>query len=440
MIRFKCRCGYDLETPTDLAGLEIQCPRCGLLNDVPLLSDVHTLARDGTYTVQETTAPPAPPAADDLMYIYAKRWIDEEGNEIDLRNTADEMEHIGVFDSVAEIKKRSRPRYDPVTGELITEIPVAADKNPRINPADIPFAKAVVEYGRPDTNLARGPRHVIHELIQPINVVSMAAVMLIHVILGVIFVFSLLKLFILSLGGLILTAFVMGHYGNVVDEIGVEDRDDLPRLLRDARWHEDIWWPFVAVFGTLMLCFLPALVCAKLPVEPAVSAGLFTMMSFLGAYLIPAVLLTLVTSGHLSNMRPDRILKVVHTSGTSYFFAVVLFVAAYVPYLWGALGILIEDVQLSGMNQFYLPFVKFKLVINLPRWITSYYTTLPLLALGIFLMHAFCYQVGMLYRAYHGKFPWVGRYHVSDPKPPVPRRKPQYLTPPGAPKTQPQER
>ena len=49
MITFPCKCGYSFEVPQDMAGGLIQCPTCGLLADVPLLSDLPTLNQDGTF-------------------------------------------------------------------------------------------------------------------------------------------------------------------------------------------------------------------------------------------------------------------------------------------------------------------------------------------------------------------------------------------------------
>jgi hypothetical protein len=36
----------------------------------------------------------------------------------------------------------------------------------------------------------------------------------------------------------------------------------------------------------------------------------------------------------------------------------------------------------------------------------------PLLVGGIYLMHAFCWYLGLAYRKYHEKFPWVFQRHI----------------------------
>ena len=86
MIRFACLCGHRFEVHDDLAGASIQCPKCGLLTDVPTLSDLESFTDEGTYRIDADR-----PITDDvqrladLEVIYAKTKQDAAGNEIDLR-------------------------------------------------------------------------------------------------------------------------------------------------------------------------------------------------------------------------------------------------------------------------------------------------------------------------------------------------------------------
>ena len=48
MIKFPCKCGFEFDVPEEMAGQPLQCPRCMLLNEVPLLSDLNELEGDGT--------------------------------------------------------------------------------------------------------------------------------------------------------------------------------------------------------------------------------------------------------------------------------------------------------------------------------------------------------------------------------------------------------
>ena len=38
------------------------------------------------------------------------------------------------------------------------------------------------------------------------------------------------------------------------------------------------------------------------------------------------------------------------------------------------------------------------------------------LILAVYLMHLFCWRVGLLYRAHHEDFPWAFQYHVRTPR------------------------
>ncbi len=50
MIHFPCiSCSEPLAVPADLAGGDIQCPVCGTLCSIPLVSDLPNLNRDGTH-------------------------------------------------------------------------------------------------------------------------------------------------------------------------------------------------------------------------------------------------------------------------------------------------------------------------------------------------------------------------------------------------------
>src|SRR5438876_6205855 len=52
MIKFPCKCGFVFEVDEKMAGEPLQCPRCMLLNEVPLLSDLKELEEDGTIRLE----------------------------------------------------------------------------------------------------------------------------------------------------------------------------------------------------------------------------------------------------------------------------------------------------------------------------------------------------------------------------------------------------
>ena len=59
----------------------------------------------------------------------------------------------------------------------------------------------------------------------------------------------------IALGAVFLSA---AHFANVIEETGPEDRDELPRFLRDLNFAEDIWLPFCACAGGDLLFFARA--------------------------------------------------------------------------------------------------------------------------------------------------------------------------------------
>src|SRR3954454_9986290 len=52
MIKFPCKCGFEFEVAEEMGGQPLQCPRCMLLNEVPLLSDLNDMEQDGTIRLE----------------------------------------------------------------------------------------------------------------------------------------------------------------------------------------------------------------------------------------------------------------------------------------------------------------------------------------------------------------------------------------------------
>src|SRR5688572_6428414 len=117
---------------------------------------------------------------------------------------------------------------------------------------------------------------------------------------------------------------ILAHYGNVIDDTGRNEQDDLPRPLRDLSFYDDMWSPFVQMAGALMIAYLiPILTLLAF----ADRAGLPLWLAWLGGWLLgsivaPALLLTTNLSGSTLNLRPDRLLGVmrrcgIHTIGSA---------------------------------------------------------------------------------------------------------------------------
>jgi hypothetical protein len=426
MIRFSCKCGHPFELPDDAAGGDVQCPDCGLLVGVPFMSDKARLAEDGTYALDPPPIPLEEDRLSSLAYVYAKAKIDAEGNEIDLRNDPNDPIDASEFRRAEEAVHANKPRYDPETGELITAIPVAGEgEEKRIDPATVPFAKPVITYAARDTLRTKSAGHVLMDLFQPINCVVMFFVFGIHVVIAFFIIMVAVGFWLVAFLGFMVVLALLAHYGNVIDEIGTEGRDELPRPLRDLRFIEDIWTPLLGVGGGLLLCYAPAAIAlVKIKSDAAaLAAGL--PLALAGTFALPAVVLTLITSGTFSNLRPDRVLGVIRACGGRYFVVALLFIVSIVPYLWAMIGIEIDGLRLANNPP------------DIPNWVSHPLLITPLLVVAMFLMHLFCWHVGLLYRAHHEDFPWVGRFHVRDIEAPVLRKRPRYLQPLGRSPVQP---
>src|SRR5215469_4115175 len=94
-IEFPCRCGHVFQVDEDQAGLDIQCPSCGLLNAVPTHDDLNALGADGTYKVESGPEVPNPELAAELAYFYQRGPLDSEGNEKNLKLTNADIHAIG---------------------------------------------------------------------------------------------------------------------------------------------------------------------------------------------------------------------------------------------------------------------------------------------------------------------------------------------------------
>jgi hypothetical protein len=200
---------------------------------------------------------------------------------------------------------------------------------------------------------------------------------------------------------------LIAHYGNVIEEIGPYERDELPRPMRDVGWHEDLWSPFCNVFGSLFICYGPMVllpgILHRFHVHEPVGLILALICAVLGTFLFPAIVLTMQCSGTVLNLRPDRIIKVIATCGTDYVIALATWMVATPIYIWGTLG-----TGLAVADIFH--------PLGLPSWFIHWAFTISALGVGIFLMHYFCMCVGLLYRGHYSQFPWVFQHHERTKK------------------------
>jgi hypothetical protein len=430
MIRFACTCGERLEVPQDQAGNSIQCPACGFLVDVPTLSELKTFTEEGTYHVDTTPAPPTDSGRlEELGLIYSRDKFDEEGNEIDLRtipagnNTLSEediVEDTGELDlKPREDEIIARPKYDPETGELIRPLDIQPDAERDTPPSAIPVAKAALNYAGGDMAKRISPLKVAAELLMPTNVAVMFFIFIAHAFVAAIYIAAWI-LFFLWPAIMIVCGLIIAHYGNVIDDTARNEQDTLPRPLRDMDTYDDMWSPFLAMAGGFMMSVgLPVLFCMSfakktgLPTLPLIALG-----AFAGSLVAPAILLTTNTSGSFNNLRPDRVLGVIARCGVHYFIVVGLFLVTWPIYLYSvfAFCMVAIDTFLGSASNIERELSNMGMPDVLAAATVSWIFVVPTLLVGIYLMHYFCWYLGVLYKAHHTEFPWVLQRHIRDPR------------------------
>lgn len=397
MIKFACRCSHVFVVEDDQAGASLQCPTCGLLVDVPTLSDLPNLSPDGTYTLSEVDERHEPNRLNTLYRSFTRETVDPTtGEEFDLRLSPDEIDSAGTAEPMRlkDEPQSTRPKYDPVTGELVRPLDIVGGDD-RPNAAAIPMAAPAVNYATVHTAPIPSFWTIAIELLMPANVTVMFFLSLAY--LAGQFAFATIILFVLNIP---IAALLLSHYGNVIEDTGPELKDELPRPLRYLALGDDIWKPFMRMLGAVLICYGPAVVTLQrgLPWEMAV------VVAMVGSLFLPAVMLTMTTSGSIQNLRPDRVVGVIGILGARYFAAVGLWVTALVLHLWTWLGVLVltEYVKMGMVG---------------PGWskLNHPLAVYPLIAIAIYLMHFYCWYMGILYRRHQQDFPWVLQRHIPDP-------------------------
>jgi hypothetical protein len=406
MIDFSCRCGHAFSVPDDRAGGEIQCPACGRLNDIPKLSDLAHLAADGTFELG--AVPQTPSLLPDVERVFGRQKLEADGSEIDLRHPAysDQAPSPQPQESPDDSPRPAAPRYDPETGEIIR--PLDLIPAPELD-RSIPVANRVLAYAvlRAEDRISWGKPLI--ELFSPVNmlvlffvliaqIMAMAVTVPLYAVLtsATVVIWPVLFLVLLVCGGGILA-----HLSVVIEEIGTDGRNELPRFLRNMSLSDDLWGPFVYFATAIGLCFGPILVAAALPLKENVQWSLMAGLAVLGGILFPATLLTSVTSGTTANLRPDRILRLMGVIGARYIILILAFALAAGLYLAGIAAVSgsalhwLEMTHNSGIFQ------------GIVAW--------PLLIGGIYFIHYFCWVLGLEYRRHHSEYPWVMQFHVRAP-------------------------
>ncbi len=439
MIAFPCHCGLRFEVDDDQAGGLIQCPRCSRLNDIPTLDDLSHLEADGTLKFEEDR--PLDPSQRiesqteaerlaELQKIFTRQMrVEEPGREIDLRQTFDDVRRAGVESdeiALARSGRQAQPRYDPITGELIQPMEIRPDPVLDARRA-LPVPTTTLTYAQRDTNSLPSIGRSFVSMFGFVNIFVMLFVMLIYIVPSftvwmVPTSWPLASLFLLAAH-----FFVIAHYGCVIEEMGAEGRDELPRPLRDGGFIEDMWLPFCKVAIAACIAFAPMMVLAFTTSSmPVVSARVLLLASLaFGLFVLPATLITTTSSGTILNLRPDRIFGVIYACGFAYLVPVVVGIAALAVYAVGVVGVLGTPLILQNLYTGPMS-TQLGLVVSF-----------LVLFVATFLLHWYCWVLGLLYRAHQPSFPWVlqqhvpvnkGRFRDADPQPAIPAASPNRPT------------
>jgi hypothetical protein len=432
VIEFPCKCGFALSVPADQAGGVVQCPNCGLLADVPTLDELKNLHPDGTIAFENPADLPDDMTAADLHRLFTRHTTDDRGIEKNLRPTAEHFRAIGLGD---EIVPRNKPRYDPVTGELIrplqlkgeapapvismgvlvdpSQIGTDADQPPLaviplpVPAAPVPVAKPIA-YATGSTGRSISTLGIAIELLMPANAAVMVFVYAL-LLLGhyqslefATFLAEYFPVWPLLLLNLPLWL-ILAHAGCTIDDIGPEGIDELPRPLRNFSFGEDILTPLFRTLLAMILCYWPALL-SRLLLDPAnpMTVPIIAIMTLAGTFFFPAVLLTALTGTTILNLAPARLTAVIRLCGGGYFLSIALLIPPAVLLLYYLTASVLFPPLLSA---------PLFITLNSPR------TLLPALLLAVYLLHYFCWQLGLMYRAHHDQFPWLAQRHVKEPKP-----------------------
>jgi len=382
--------------PASQAGLAIQCPDCGRLNDVPNFSDLAALDQDGTFRLGDDPEIVDRDRLQKLRRVYSPTRIDHQGNEIDLRNTAEELEIALAGDLPRELGDRgdaARPKYDPETGELVRAIGIRQDEQ-----VEIPTALPVMAYASLQTAGGRVTRPWLR-LFEPTNAFVMLMVLLAYIGATIWQILFLPVAYLLTIPPYCINLFlplICAHYVCVVNEIAIADADELPRPLRNASFTEDIFNPFLNFMVALILCYAPVLAIVHLN-PPADDPFPYAAAFVLASSIFPAVLLTLATTGGFENLRPDRLLRVIRLGGVSYWLIVVGWMIVAVITLW----------YLIGASAVPVPAVR-KLLLN--KTVMGFAIG-PMILIHIYLTHLCAWGLGLIYRRQHVNFGWAYQQH-----------------------------
>ncbi len=410
----------------DMSGESVQCPKCGLLVDVPLLDELQNLDSDGVIKVGPRTTPDAHRDGRRRDVPSVTRKDDPSDRRMTLDEVLEVDRHV---DEVNQPQIRSRPLYDPLTGELIEPLqisraersdsvkrPSAGNANVGARPNGSRPGSSVLGYARGpvSTDIQGKPANFLSIwflMFAPMNVivwVLIASIIGGSIMLSMVPLAGVLFAFLL---GLPIICALMGHFGNIVDETGPVGRDELPTPLRHASIREDILDPMVSVAVAGALAFSPLL--SVIAYAPRLPAQVYLAFIVLGFCVLPALLITKLCSGYFMNVLPHRSLPLMWICGVWYWWSALVLMVAIIVFMLGAamslsFGMRIGAIMIAPSGSTVSTPTMFGMSYQLEMILGT-----PTLFVGVFLLHAACWHLGMLYRKFYPRFPWLMQRHIS---------------------------
>ncbi|QOV88712.1 hypothetical protein [Humisphaera borealis] len=412
MITFPCNnCREELSVPSDLAGGEIQCPTCGWLASVPLLSDLPNLRPDGTHAVQPVVEREEADRLAGLVRSFGRRRVDDAGEEIDNRTLPEAID----LAPIAPPPSRPAPRYDPETGERLDPLEIRREAPIPAVPLG-PLGRSgppTVGYATPGKTSFAPRTSVWMELFTPGNAFVMVVIWFAHLCATIVDFFVRYFLAVLQkAGGIDIPAWpfnllfwlVLAHYANTIFDTGEEQRDDLPRPLRNGSFSEDVFAPLLRAIVAYTLAYLPMTLLLRLADSDESRRILLSGGLMFGGLVFPALLLCACGSNTLANLRPDRVLRVIRVCGWAYWRLALITVPLVPLYLWTALGVNYIDPLIGGskIGNFTAGLLARGLI------------AMPLLCICVYLAHGVCWRLGRLQRVHHTEFNWAWELHEEE--------------------------
>ena len=314
----------------------------------------------------------------------------------------------------------------PVTAQAVTR----PDKPQP--PRTLSYAGKNTNARRPDGTIPLQIRDVHwyaipYELLQPANALVLGIVFACHLVSQIFETLAFTGAFILLLIPFAVGMMLLAHYAIVVEETGPEGRDEMPAILRNVSFVDDLVKPLWQLFLAVAISATPAILMVISAAKFGVAAGptflAIGLFVLLGLIAFPAVWITTATSGSLHNLLPHRVLGVAVAAGLEYWVAVALLPVTLVVY-WMAMA-LTSALSLMATEAGVSLALPNGTTVSPPAWVLGL-IGYPVLALAIYLAHGFCWLLGKIYQDHHERFPWVLQRHVStrtDPMKELERKK-----------------